>query len=144
MNNVLLEKIITIKNKKGDIKKLINKNDTNYFGFGELYLTYCNFDEVKAWKKHKKMFSNLIILKGKMKIVIHNENYQNENSSKYNEYILSEKKMSKLTIPPNLWFGFKGLNKTSNCILNFANMIHEDREVLTKKINRFDYDWNKF
>ena len=90
--------LITIKNKKGDIKKLINKNDTNYFGFGELYLTYCNFDEVKAWKKHKKMFSNLIILKGKMKIVIHNENYQNENSSKYNEYILSEKKMSKLTI----------------------------------------------
>ena len=42
-----------ISNKKGLIRKVLDKNDKNFFGFGEAYISEINFKQIKGWKNRK-------------------------------------------------------------------------------------------
>jgi dTDP-4-dehydrorhamnose 3,5-epimerase len=57
------------------------------------------------------------------------------------EEIIGEGNPARLTVPPGLWFGFKGINSNNSVILNISNIMHDDKEVERKEINEIDYDW---
>jgi dTDP-4-dehydrorhamnose 3,5-epimerase len=140
INDVILskEKIIEIKN--GNVKHILKNDSDGFVGFGEAYFSEVNYGSIKAWKKHQKMTLNLIVPYGRVHFAI----YDNRNSKKtYGEYILSSECYQRLTIPPNLWFGFKGLHKKKSIILNIANILHNDHEVEKLSINEINYDWEK-
>lgn len=145
-NLVFLKKNKIIKNKKGNIYKIINKNDENYKKFGELYLSKINYNQIKGWKLHKRMFMNLFVPFGKIKIIIVNEldkSLNKQNNCKFKSYIISSRNNYIINIPPKKWFGFKGLSKPNSILGNFSNIIHNDNEVITKDIKYFNIDWNK-
>ena len=48
---------------------------------------------------------------------------------------------SRLTIPPRIWFGFKGLGKPESIIINLANIQHDPKEVLRCEKNRIKFNW---
>ena len=60
---------------------------------------------------------------------------------KFFEYILSHKNYSRLTVSPNIWFAFMGLEKNDSLILNISNILHSDNEVEAKVIDEINYDW---
>ena len=65
-----------------------------------------------------------------------------EESSTFKEKFtltLSDKDYSRLTVPPKIWFGFKGLGDKTNLLFNIANMPHDDNEVETKDIDKFEF-----
>ena len=53
-----------------------------------------------------------------------------------NEFIinLSDKVNTRITIPSNLWFAFKGL-RDQNMLANIASIKHDPNEVISKKLN---------
>ena len=127
--------LIEIKNLKGNILKILSKNDKFYRKFGEIYLSKINKGSIKAWKKHKKINLNLTVISGSIKFVI----YQNV-KRKFMVAILKDKDKKKLYIPSGLWFGFKGLGK-KNVILSISSHITSRREVLRKKLIDIKFDW---
>ena len=56
------QKIITADN--GSVYHGIKTNDNGYNGFGEVYFSSVKIDSIKAWKLHKKMTCNLLVLSG--------------------------------------------------------------------------------
>lgn len=48
-------------------------------------------------------------------------------------FLLSKNNYGRLSIPPGIWYSFKGIGKKNNLILNLSNIEHDDNEV--KKIN---------
>ncbi len=76
---IQINKTITINNYKGNLIKLIKKSDSNFKGFGELYLTKIKQSKIKAWKKHNKMFSNLYLISGKVEFIISTDVYKKKN-----------------------------------------------------------------
>ena len=67
-----------------------------------------------------------------------------ENSSTFNDVykiILSKHAYFRLTVPPGIWFGFKGISDGLNLICNVADMDHDPNEVLRKNINEIKIDW---
>ena len=56
--------------------------------------------------------------------------------------ILSQNPYFRLTVPPGIWFGFKGLASELNIITNIADMIHDKNEVIHQEINQIEMNWD--
>lgn len=108
------------------IIKIIDKNKKNFYGIEEIYSSNFKKNIIRAWKKHTKMFSNILVIKGSVKFKFYDDNFI---TSK--EVILSENDKKIIFIKPNIWFGFKGLSD-NNSIINISNIVHDDKEVLKK------------
>ena len=135
-------KIIKLKQyflEEGNLFHGLKNSDDGYDKFGEIYFSFINKNSIKAWKYHKKMTLNLIVPVGSIRF-----NFLDfrEESSTFKEKFtltLSDKDYSRLTVPPKIWFGFKGLGDKTNLLVNIANMPHDDNEVETKDIDKFEF-----
>jgi len=135
-------KIIKLKQfflEEGNLFHGLKNSDDGYDKFGEIYFSFINKNSIKAWKFHKKMTLNLIVPVGSIRF-----NFLDfrEESSTFKEKFtltLSDKDYSRLTVPPKIWFGFKGLGDKTNLLVNIANMPHDDNEVETKDIAKFEF-----
>ena len=133
-NNPKLYNLKKINVKKGNVIKFVSINSKNYKGFGEVYFSKIKKNNIKAWKKHKKNYSNLTVILGKVKFLFIN------NRNKIKKTIITSKKNRSILIPPGIFYGFMGLDK-QNVICSLINKPHTDNEVVKKKINYFKYKW---
>lgn len=131
-----------IRNEKGDILHALRNDSEGYLGFGEAYFSGINYNEVKAWKKHFKMTLNLVVPIGKVKFVFFDEREESISFGTFNEFILSKENYQRLTIPPNIWMGFKGLGSGTNLILNIADVVHDPIEQLNMNAEKVDFNYN--
>ena len=63
-------KLQTIKVKKGNIIKIVNKQNKFFKGFGEIYITEIIDKYVKGWNSHKRFYCQVFLCKGKVEIVL--------------------------------------------------------------------------
>lgn len=117
----------------GDIRKFIKLSDKEFNGFGEVYFSYANNGYIKAWKKHKEMIMNVLVISGEVKFVF-------LVNDKFKELIIKCSDNNLLTVYPNTWFGFEGVGK-DNLICNFANLEHSEDELERKDVSDFEYKW---
>lgn len=136
VQNILVSPLQEILTDGGSVLHAIKKSDLAFCGFGEAYFSIINYKAIKAWKKHTKMTCNLIVPEGLVKFVFIDE------FNSIHEEIIGRRKYSRITVPPGIWFGFCGLDKASNLILNISNIPHDEKEVVREKTNFFDYIWN--
>ena len=134
-NNIQIYKLKKINLQKGNLIKFIEKNSKKYKGFGEVYFSTVKKNKIKAWKKHKKTYSNLVVVYGKVKFLIIDSN------SKLKKFILTSKNYKSILIPPNTFYGFMGMGR-ENIICNFINKPHSLDEHTNKNINYFKYKWH--
>ncbi|MBA7530749.1 hypothetical protein ES705_22959 [subsurface metagenome] len=128
---------------KGDIFNCMKKNDLGFKSFGEAYFSTVKYNAVKAWKKHTKMTLNLIVPIGEIQFVIYDDRENSKTKGSFYEIKLSINNYNRLTISPNLWFGFKGLGKDLNLLLNLADIEHDHKEVVRLEPDKINYDWGK-
>ena len=55
---------------------------------------------------------------------------------------LSPRHYNRLTVPPNIWFGFKGLQGKS-MLLNIADIEHDPDEVERLNVNELEFNWSQ-
>ena len=107
--------------------------------FGEIYFSTIFKDKIKAWHLHKEATLNYACVFGKVKLVLFDDRQKSETQGLYQEIVLSLENYSLITIPPNIWNGFKGLNNDHSIIANCLNLPHNESEMV-----RLDPDNEKF
>ena len=135
MSDIKIRQLSIIGNNKGDVLKGFLKSENRDIDIKEVYFSEINPNEIKAWKKHKKMTSNLIAVKGEIKIVI-----QKKDKSFITE-IISKKNYKMVSIPPNFWFGFKCTGSEVGMLVNISNEEHDDLESDQLDIEKIVFDW---
>jgi len=134
MKKVLLTPLKQIKNPKGNIFHAMKKSDIGFSGFGEAYFTTVNSGDVKGWKRHTKMVLNLVVILGEVEFIIYNE-------KEFLSIKLSpSKNYQRLTIEPNLWVAFRGLDD-NNMLLNLASIEHDPNEAENLELSEISYEW---
>ncbi len=128
---------------KGNIFYCIKKSDLGFKSFGEAYFSTVEYNAVKAWKKHTKMTLNLIVPIGEIQFVIYDDRESSKSKDSFFETKLSINNYMRLTISPNLWFGFKGLGKDLNLLLNLADIEHDPKEIIRLELDKINYNWDK-
>ena len=137
LNDIKICKLDRISVDGGDVMHFLKSNDKGYKKFGEIYFSWVNMGVVKAWKKHNKMTLNLVVPYGQVKFVFHlpskKEIFRVEEIGNLN--------YNRITVPPGIWFGFKGIGKNENLVSNFADILHHPDEVERVKKENFLYKW---
>ena len=134
-----LKKIPT---KGGDVMHGLKKTDQEYKGFGELYFSSIDSGQVRGWKKHRKMTSNLIVVNGEVRFVLIDSRDSSRTNGKIDVIRLSpHSNYARLTIPPGIWVAFQGVGESTNLITNIADIEHDPLESEQVSIREFDFDW---
>ena len=130
IKKIRIKKIKIINNKKGKIIKIFNQFilENKY----EIYSSEIKYKSIKAWKYHKEITNNFYVILGKVKFVI---------LIKKKIFTIDLYNNKTLTLPPGYWYGFQGLEKSKNVILNLIDAKHSKKEMVKKKINQIKYSW---
>ena len=134
LNNVTTKQLSIIKTSSGSIMHALKSNERDYKGFGEIYFSQVNSGEIRGWKKHKIMHSNLIVPYGKMKIVTYD-------GIEFKEHTLSKKNYIRLSIPAKIIYGFQCISETFALLVNIASIPHDINEVEEIKLDELNYKW---
>ena len=135
MDGVILTPLKKIHHPKGDIYHAMKKSDHGYNGFGEVYFSTINKDDIKGWKKHLKMTLNIIVPIGKIKFVV----YDTKTKEFFSE-VISSRNYQRLTISPGLWVAFQGM-QNENILLNIASTEHDPSEEENLTLDQIEYAW---
>lgn len=127
---------------EGSIFHAFKKSESSFHGFGEAYFSFVNSKQIKAWKIHNKMWLNLIVPIGSVKFVLFDQRKNSKTKDNFFEILLnSETNYKRLTIPPGITFGFKGVGKGINLVLNVASIEHDSVEIKNLDLESIDYNW---
>jgi dTDP-4-dehydrorhamnose 3,5-epimerase len=108
----------------GDVLHAIKNTDNGYHGFGEAYFSWIEHGSIKAWKRHLRMTMNLIVPVGNVQFV-----FITDEGNLLVREIIGEDNYVRITVPPGIWFGFKGEYAPKSLVLNLASITHDPDEV---------------
>ena len=137
-SKIEINSIDTIAVNGGNVKHFLNSDDASYKGFGEVYFSFIDFGMIKGWKLHTKMTMNLVVPIGDVGFV-----FYDEVNKLFMKIKIGEKNYKRITVPPNIWFGFKGLCSNHNLVVNLADIKHDQNEARKLDISTFSYKWEE-
>ena len=143
IKDVIITKLKIIKDERGSVMHMM-RNDSNIFeSFGEIYFSTIFKNSIKAWHLHKEATLNYACVKGRVKLVLFDDRDWSSTKGVYEEVILSPQNYFLITIPPNIWNGFKGLNEEESIIANCLNLPHNEKEMVREDPfnKKFNYNW---
>jgi dTDP-4-dehydrorhamnose 3,5-epimerase len=124
----------------GDVLHGLKSNDNGFEGFGEAYFSFINFNKIKAWKKHRKATLNIIVPIGEIQFVIYDDREDSPTFENFCSVSLSRNNYRRLTIPPMVWMGFKGICN-QNLLLDIMNFRHDLDEEDRRTVESIPYSW---
>ena len=133
-NKIKIKKLKKFKLEDGDVYHALKASESEYHGFQEAYFSTIKNNKIKAWKRHYKMTMNLIVPIGKVQFV-----FYDENKNLLKNLMIGEENYSRITVPPMIWFGFKGISLNTSYILNISNEIHDPLEVERKPLTFLNF-----
>lgn len=136
IDDIQITPLRRIKTVGGDILHAIKESDKGFAGFGEAYFSWIEGGAVKAWKRHTSMTMNLIVPVGQVRFVFW------QNNAQYRIEEIGVNNYARITVPPGIWHGFKGLSTENSLIMDVANMQHEAKEIERIHTSNFDYCWD--
>lgn len=139
LKNIMRTNLSRVENVNGDIFHVLRSDDGCYEGFGEVYCTWIYPKSIKAWKCHAKMTLNLVVPVGLVQFVFHEVAKNNEKLFRVEE--VGKEKYARLTVPPGIWFGFRGLGDSASLVLNVANIMHHPDEAQRMEVDDIVYNW---
>ena len=121
----------------GDVYHVLKKSDPSFESFGEVYVSFVDYNFVKCWKRHLKMTMNLIVPRGLVEFQFTND------FSTFKSFVIGHSHYCRLTVPPKIWFGFKGLHEPSSLIINIANIEHDPIECERLPLESHNNPWTQ-
>ncbi len=144
IEDVIITRLKVIKDDRGKVMHMLRNDSPVFKNFGEIYFSTINFNSIKAWHLHKEATLNYVCVKGKVKLVLYDDRKNSSTKGKIKEYDLSPEDYYLITIPPNIWNGFKGLDKGESIIANCLTLPHNEKEMVRKDPGdkNFNYKWD--
>ncbi len=136
LNKIRITPLKIINSHHGNVMHVLKKKELKKWNFKEAYFSKIKFNKIKAWKFHLKMTLNLVVPIGSVKFV-----FYSEKNKRFRIVKIGAKKYSRLTVPPKIWFGFKGISRHESVILNLSNIEHNSKEILRLHKNKIKYNW---
>lgn len=123
VNQILVTHLDRIEVTGGDVLHAIKRSDPGYVDFGEAYFSIVKANAFKGWKRHLRMTLNLIVPYGGVICSF----FDDQGGMRKEE--IGEARYVRLTVPPRIWFGIKGLSSPYSVLMNLADIPHDPLEV---------------
>ena len=114
-----IKKILTIKNPKGNLYKMISKNDKFFDKFGEIYFSEVYPNKFKGWKFHEKRTQLITVIHGKVRFFL-------KKKDKDKPKIIDigyPNKLKILKIEPKTYYSFECKSRSKSIVINLINEV---------------------
>ena len=138
--DILVTPLRRIENAGGDVLHGMKQSDVGYTGFGEAYFSWVSFGAVKAWKRHTQMTMNVVVPVGQVRFVFRCVKSDGVEDFRFEEIGVDH--YARITVPPGIWFGFRGLVEPQSLVVNIASIPHDPNEVERLALTDINYNWN--
>ena len=141
--DVKITKLKIISDDRGKVMHMLRTDSPAFKEFGEIYFSTIYQGKIKGWHLHKESSLNYVCIKGKVRLTLFDDRPGSKSKNEIQEIILSPREYNLITIPPNIWNGFKGLDKDESIIANCLTLPHNEREMVRKnpEDRYFNYKW---
>jgi len=129
---------------RGKVMHMLRNDSPIFREFGEIYFSVTYPEVVKAWHLHKKMTLNYAVISGSIKFVFYDDRKNSLTQGEIQEIFVSPENYSLITVPPNIWNGFKAVGPETSILANCSTIPHNPKEILRKPFNDKDipYNWD--
>ncbi len=143
IHDVKITPLKIISDNRGKVMHMLRTDSQVFKKFGEIYFSTIYHQSIKGWHLHKESVLNYVCIKGKVKLVLFDNRKESSTKGVYQELILSPEDYFLVTIPPNIWNGFKGLDEAESIIANCLTLPHDEKEIVRKDPfdKSFSYKW---
>ena len=143
IHDVKITPLKILSDSRGSVMHMMRNDSKIFESFGEIYFSTIFKNSIKAWHLHKESTLNYVCIKGAVKLVLFDERPESPTKGKYQEINLSPKNYFLVTIPPNIWNGFKGLHDPESIIANCLSLPHNEKEMVRKNHSdqKFNFKW---
>lgn len=135
VNQIMITPLKRIQVAGGDVLHGMKCSDPGYDDFGEAYFSMVEVGAIKAWKRHLRMTLNFVVPLGTVFFAFIDE------KGLIRTELAGDERYVRLTVPPGIWFGFKGFGNKDSMVLNIASVPHDPGEVERRPRADFDYVW---
>ena len=129
IEGVTLTPLRQIFDERGKVMHMLREDSPVFSHFGEIYFSCTYSGVVKAWHLHKRMTLNYSVIYGEIKCVLYDDRPGSSTRGCVEEYFLSPENYFLLTVPPQVWNGWKGLGEHTSIVANCATMAHDPDEI---------------
>lgn len=143
IDGVGVEKLKKIETDGGRVMHMLRSDSPLFSTFGELYFSWVNSQAIRAWRKHLVMTQRFAVPVGAIKLVIYDDREKSPTKGKIYELELGEDNYCLVKIPPQLWYGFKGISANGALIANCSDIPYDPNEIirLDLKDTSIPYIW---
>ena len=134
MKQIIIKPLKKFNLEEGDVLHALKASEDEFHGFEEAYFSTIKKNKIKAWKRHLLMTMNLIIPIGRVQF-----NFYDDEKNLLKNIIVGEDNYCRITVPPMIWFGFKGLSTHTSYILNISDESHNPSEVERKPLSFLNF-----
>ncbi len=143
IHDVKITPLKIIADDRGKVMHMLRSDDKIFQKFGEIYFSTIYKNKIKAWHLHKESTLNYVCVKGIVKLVLFDDRSESKSKGEIQEITMSKDNYSLVTIPKNIWNGFKGIGEDESIVANCLTLPHNEMEMVrvdpfSDKIN---YDW---
>jgi len=145
IEGVVKKKLTPILDERGFLQECFRSDWPMFNKFGQAYITVAFPNVVKAWHLHKIQTDNMVCIWGNAKLVLCDNRERSSTYKKINEIFFGEKNPLLVSIPPNIWHGFKAVGNNKMMVLNVPTELYNysepDEYRLPYNSEEIDYDW---
>ncbi len=143
IDGVIISPLKQIPDERGKVMHMLREDSEGFVGFGEIYFSCIYPGAIKGWHIHKMTTLNYAVLHGSIKFVLYDDRQGSPTKGEVQEIFLGSDNYCRVTVPPMIWNGFKGIGINTAIVANCASMAHDPDE--TDRRDSFDsyipYDW---
>ena len=145
IEGVIIKELKPILDERGYLQECFRSDWPMFEKFGQAYITIAFPNVVKAWHSHKIQTDNMVCISGNAKLVLCDNRKESSTYKEINEIFFGEKNPILVTIPPNIWHGFKAMGGEKIIVINHPTELYNysepDEYRLPYDTEEIDYDW---
>ena len=144
IEGIAIRPLKQISDERGKVMHMLKRDDPWFEKFGEIYFSAVYPGAIKGWHLHKVMTLNYAVVSGIIKLVLYDDREGSPSRGRLQEIFTGQDNYALISIPANVWNGFKGIGTAPAIVANCATIPHDPAEIVrldpfTKTI---PYDWN--
>ena len=137
LDDILISPLACIQTEGGDVMHAMKKSDAGFYNFGEAYFSWVDAGVIKGWKCHTQMTMNIVVPIGQVLFV-----FYSKDTDRFIVESIGVDRYVRITVPPGIWFAFKGLRSSQSLVLNIASIEHNPNEVNRLELSKIKFNWS--
>jgi dTDP-4-dehydrorhamnose 3,5-epimerase len=133
-----------IPDERGAVLHMLRDDSDAFERFGEIYFSMVYPGAIKGWHLHREMTLNYAVPVGMIKLVCFDDRATSPTRGNLVELHVGELNYVLVTIPPDVWNGFKGEGTIPALVANCGTVHHSPDEIerLDPFSERIPYSWD--